>query len=93
MTEFLVYASKHEKIDRYATFKIQAENKQDAENKVREELEGTCLAERLTIDNYETVRDEGKIIVDAESITDSNKNDLEKAELVEYEDFSKILAK
>jgi len=83
LKKYLVWANKEEKIMRYATFTIIAENEKDAEKKIKEELEGSCLAERLKLDNESTEKTEGKIRVFAEEIDEINKDEATKAEEIE----------
>lgn len=83
MKKYLVWANKEEKIKRYASFTIMAKNEKDAEKKIKEELEGSCLAERLKLDNESTERIEGKIGVFAEEIDEFNKDEAIKAEQIE----------
>lgn len=83
LKKYLVWANKEEKIVRYASFTIMAKNEKDAEKKIKEELEGSCLAERLRLDNESTEKTEGDIGVFAEEIDEFNKDEAIKAEEIE----------
>jgi len=96
---FLVYANKETKTVNYARFTIVAKNEKDAEKRVLEQLQGSCLSERLIYTEKDhnmfhkrncdcgidqEVR-EGKIGVYAETIDEFNEDEVIKSEHLDYE--------
>lgn len=86
MTKYIVNANRQEKINRYAKFIIDAKDEKEAEKYVKELLEGTCLAERLRLDNANTERDEGKVSVFAEPIDEFNQDEVKDCEVLEIDE-------
>lgn len=85
MTKFIVHASRQENITRHAKFLIEAKDEKHAEKEVKEQLECTCLAERLRIDNENTERDDGKVGVFAEEIDEFNQDEVKDCEVIEID--------
>jgi len=91
---FLVYASRETKSVNFARFTIEAKNEKDAEKRVLEKLQGSCLSERLTYSekDHELFHEkncscgidqevrEGKIGVHAETIDEFNEDEVIKSE-------------